>query len=146
MLALLDVNAIIALFDVEHGFHAATRSWLTAWLADSPSHRWASCPLTQNAVVRILSQPSYPRAASTFDMVQRLAGATSHERHAFIPDDISIADANQIAASHLLGPKGITDIYLLALAVKHNARFVTFDRGIALSAVIGATPAHLVVL
>ena len=146
MLALLDVSALIPLFDVEHGFHTATRSWLTAWLTDSPRHRWASYPLTQNAVVRILSQPSYPRAASTFDMVQRLAGAVAHERHAFIPNDISIADADQITASHLLSPKGITDIYLLALAVKHNARFVTFDRGIALSAVIGATPKHLIVL
>lgn len=146
MLALLDVNAVIALFDVEHGFHAATRSWLTAWLADSPDHRWASCPLTQNAVVRILSQPSYPLAASTFNMVQRLAEATAHERHAFIPDDISIADSRHIAASHLLGPKVITDIYLLALAIKHDARFVTFDRGISLSAVIGATTAHLIVL
>lgn len=146
MLALLDVNALIALFDVEHGFHAATRSWLTQWLADNPDHRWASCPLTQNAVVRILSQPSYPRAASTFDMVQRLAEAVQHERHAFIPDDISITDAKHIAASHLLGPKLITDIYLLALAVRHNARFVTFDCGISLSAVIGATPAHRVVL
>ena len=146
MLALLDVNVLIALFDVEHGFHAKTRSWLTAWLADNPDHRWASCPLTQNAVVRILSQPSYPRAASTFDMVQRLAGAVAHDRHTFIPDDICIADANQITASKLLGPKVITDVYLLALAVNHSAKFVTFDRGVSPGAVIGATAAHLIVL
>jgi hypothetical protein len=37
-------------------------------------------------------------------------------------------------------------VYLLALAVKHHGRFVTFDQSIAREAVLGSKPTHLVVL
>jgi hypothetical protein len=40
----------------------------------------------------------------------------------------------------------VTDIYLLALAVEHGGRFVTFDRSVPLSAAKGAGWEHLVVL
>ena len=44
------------------------------------------------------------------------------------------------------GHRQLTDLYLylLALAVAHNGRFITFDAQIALSAVRGATARHLV--
>jgi hypothetical protein len=37
-------------------------------------------------------------------------------------------------------------VYLVALAVRHRGRFVTFDAGIPLSAVRNAVAHHLVVL
>lgn len=40
----------------------------------------------------------------------------------------------------------MTDIYLLALAVRHGGRFATFDGRVPLDAVTGAEPEHLVVL
>jgi predicted nucleic acid-binding protein len=40
----------------------------------------------------------------------------------------------------------LTDLYLLALAVKHAGRLVSFDRRIPLSAVQGARAEHLVIL
>ena len=40
----------------------------------------------------------------------------------------------------------ITDLYLLGLAVHHGGRLATFDRGIPLSAVIGAKPENLAVV
>jgi predicted nucleic acid-binding protein len=46
----------------------------------------------------------------------------------------------------ILGPKQLTDIYLLALAVKHGGRLVTFDRAIPITAVRGAKADHVVVL
>lgn len=41
------------------------------------------------------------------------------------------------------GYNQITDLYLLALAVRHGGRLVTFDQAIALSAVRDAAPQHL---
>jgi toxin-antitoxin system PIN domain toxin len=110
------------------------------------AHGWASCPLTQNGFVRILSQPKYPAPMSVdgaFDSLQR---ATTSADHAFWPDDISLLDEQLIDRSRILGPKQLTDIYLLALAVKHGGRLVTFDRTIPVAAVRGAQAHHLVAI
>ena len=66
--------------------------------------------------------------------------------HAFWPDDISLLDEQLIDRNHVLGPKQLTDIYLLALAVKHGGRLVTFDRTVPIAAVRGAQARHLVVI
>lgn len=66
--------------------------------------------------------------------------------HAFWPDDFSVIDADHIDHTRLLGPKQITDVYLLALAVKHGGRFVTLDSGISYRAARGGRPENLVVL
>jgi predicted nucleic acid-binding protein len=58
MHALLDVNVLIALLDSDHVHHARAR----AWLKENIRHGWASCPLTQNGCIRIMSQPGYPNA------------------------------------------------------------------------------------
>jgi len=44
------------------------------------------------------------------------------------------------------GPRQVTDAYLLALAVAHDGRLVTFDQGLALATVRDAAPDHLLVL
>jgi len=64
--------------------------------------------------------------------------------HAFWPADISLL--NTVDRAHVLGPKQVTDLYLLALAVHHGGRFVTFDRRISHHAVASATRQQLVVL
>ena len=51
MVALLDVNVLIALIDSAHKFHYTAKDWA---LKDSSSG-WASCPLTQNGCIRIIS-------------------------------------------------------------------------------------------
>jgi predicted nucleic acid-binding protein len=61
MRALLDVNVLIALLDAGHVHHAAAGRWLDSHLADGPAAGWASCPLTQNGCLRILSNRAYPR-------------------------------------------------------------------------------------
>ena len=75
-----------------------------------------------------------------------LRGWTSQPEHEFWPDDLSILDSARIDHSRLLSHRHITDVYLLALAVKHGGRFVTLDRGVPVSAVKGATAAHCVVV
>ena len=99
--ALLDVNVLLALLDSDHADHVRA----TAWLDRDIDGGWATCAITENGFVRVLSQPRYPSPVSPAIAVD-----------------------------------------LLALAVAHGGRLVTFDRGLALSTVKGATSAHLLVL
>jgi toxin-antitoxin system PIN domain toxin len=142
MRALFDVNALLALIDKEHTFHPTVR----AWWASNKDGGWATCAITQNGFARIMSQPNYPNPAPTMDAIQLLAMGLEEADHEFWPDDVSIADDRLFDRPHILGPNQITDVYLLALGVKHDGRLVTFDRGLPLKAVRGAETKHLVVL
>ena len=142
MRALLDVNVLIALLDQAHPHHEAAASWL----AKNIKHGWASCPITQNGCIRIMSQPSYPGARPAAQIIERLRGGLDHAAHLFWPDDLSLVDEEVVDPTRVHSARQVTDTYLLALAVKHGGRLVTFDAGIALPAVRGATPKHLVAL
>jgi len=140
MHSLLDVNVLIALLDADHASH---RSAL-AWFGEHASAGWASCPITQNGCVRIMSHPGYPNAPAVVEIVQRLRAATAHATHEFWPDDQSILDERVIDASRVHGPRQLTDVYLLALAVRHGGRLVTFDASVVSGVVKGAKAQHLV--
>ncbi len=142
MRALLDVNVLVALLDAAHLHHSTARQWLTEHEADG----WASCPLTQNGTVRILSTASYPNSIATSEATTRLSGACSNVRHEFWADDVSILDVTRVRQDRIHGPRQITDLYLLALAVAHGGRLVTLDTAIPITPVVGATKRHLVVL
>ena len=142
MRALLDVNVLISLIDQDHASHPSAMNWFR-------SHAklgWASCPITQNGCLRIMSHASYPNALVVRAVKTRLAEAAASELHEFWADNISLLDTRVADFSRIQGPRQLTDIYLLALAVKHGGRFVTFDSGIALDAVKGAKKNHLLVL
>jgi hypothetical protein len=140
--ALFDVNALLALFDRDHVFHTPVRAW---WAANEGSG-WATCPITQNGFARIMSQPGYPRNRPTVEAIKALHAGVVQPGHQFWPDDISIADADVFDRTRILGPKQLTDVYLLALAVKNGGRLVTLDRAVPISAVHGAEPHHIAVL
>jgi len=142
MRALLDINVLIALLDADHSLHEQA----TAWFTEDAPQGWASCPLTQNGCIRVMSHPGYPNAPPLQLVAARLAEATVSDVHAFWPDDISLLDSHLIDITRIHGPRQITDIYLLALAVNHGGRFVTFDSSIARQAVRGAERQHLVQL
>jgi toxin-antitoxin system PIN domain toxin len=139
--ALLDVNVLIALFDPDHVHHEAAHAWLSA----HRSSGWATCPLTENGVVRILSNPAYsPAAERPAEIARRLAAFRESGDHVFWPDDVSVCDARVFDLS--VGHRRITDVYLLALAVRRDGRLATFDRSIPAKAVRGARADHLVVV
>jgi predicted nucleic acid-binding protein len=66
--------------------------------------------------------------------------------HVFWSDDISLTDSRCFDGTRILGPKQLTDVYLLALAVKNGGRLATLDRTVPLAAVRGAEPRHVVVI
>lgn len=142
MRALLDVNVLIALLDADHVHHAAARHWLSRNI----EHGWASCPLTQNGSIRIMSQPAYPGALPPAAVAARLEEATATAWHAFWPDSVSLLGDRAVNWNGVLGSRQVTDIYLLALAVHNGGRFVTFNGAVPLRAVKGAHAEHLVVI
>ncbi len=142
MAALLDVNVLIALLDAGHLHHDTA----TRWLGEHLDQGWASCPLTQNGCIRILSQTTYPNRAPAAEVAARLGEATRHPAHHFWPDAVSLLSQGLMDWSKLLSGRHITDAYLLALAVENRGTFVTLDQGVPLAAVPGAQAGHLVVL
>jgi hypothetical protein len=143
MRALLDVNVIIALLDPDHAFHERAHIW---WAANA-RQGWASCPLTENGVVRIMSHPGYSRQAafSPGDLIGRLREFAKMSDHEFWPDDISLRDEADFSADRIHSSRLVTDLYLLALSARHQGRLVTFDQGIPLSAVPAAKSVNLLV-
>ena len=142
MRALLDVNVLIALLDADHSLHARA----TEWFASHAKGGWASCPITQNGCVRIMSHAGYPNSLPVRAVMQSLHEATASTVHTFWPDDISLLDGKISDATRIHGPRQLTDVYLLALAVRHAGQFVTFDNSVALEAVRQARKAHLLTL
>lgn len=140
MRSLLDVNVLIALLDSDHTSHRP--AW--EWFQKHGRTGWASCPITQNGCIRILSHPGYPGTRSVSEVVERLRSATADPVHEFWTDSHSLLDDAIVDASRVHGPKQLTDIYLLSLAVSNGGRLVTFDAGISLGAVRGAESRHLV--
>lgn len=142
MISLLDVNVLIALIDPAHAFHRTAKQWALA----HASQGWASCPLTQNGCIRIISQASYPQPVPVQQAIQTLQSVCGSALHHFWSDDFSLLDANVFDHSKIHGHRQLTDLYLLALAVKNRGCFVSLDRAIPLSGVHGAKKQHLLVL
>jgi toxin-antitoxin system PIN domain toxin len=142
MQALLDVNVLIALLDPDHTLHERAREWFRA----NARRGWTSCPITQNGCVRIMSHPSYPNSLPVRPVVERLREATRSAYHEFWPDDVSLLDPGTADAARIHGPRQLTDLYLLALAVHRGGRYVTFDHSVPLNAIAGAARSHLAVV
>lgn len=142
MRSLLDVNVLIALLDADHVQHESTRRWLR----DNIQHGWATCPITENGCLRIMSQPAYPNPLPTHLVAERLREATATVHHKFWADTVSLLQPSVTAWRHVIGPRQVTDLYLLALAVEHGGRLATFDRRVVTAAIAGAGQQHLCVI
>jgi uncharacterized protein len=140
--ALFDVNLLVALLDEQHVHHTRAHQW---WSAARESG-WASCPLTENGFLRVISQPAYPNPVPVSAAHELLGRQRAETDHAFWPADVSILDTEIFARERLLGPKQLTDVYLLALAVKHGGCLATIDGGVSLEAVRGAEARHLAIV
>lgn len=139
---LLDVNVLIALIDPAHEFHARAH----AWFQRNRRHGWATCPITENGCLRILSKPGYPFPGLTVARVRDiLAKLAAVEGHRFWPDSVTILEANRFELAGT-GANNVTDLYLLRLAAACKGRLITFDRSIRWQQVTGCGPDALEVL
>jgi uncharacterized protein len=142
MRALLDVNMLIALLDSDHASHDTA----IGWFSKHARKGWASCPITQNGCIRILSNQNYPNPLPVNAIIERLSDACNEDIHEFWPDEVSLLNSDIVDSTRIHGPRQLTDVYLLALAVQHEGRLVTFDSGIPLAAAKRATTQNVLVL
>ena len=142
MRALLGLNVLIALLDSDHTSHDTA----IRWFAKHAREGWASCPITQNGCIRVMSNHGYPNPLPVQAVIERLADACDEDIHEFWPDEVSLLDSDVVDSTRMHGPRQLTDIYLLALAVQHEGRLVTFDNGIPLAAVRKATARNMLIL
>jgi hypothetical protein len=138
--SLLDVNVLIALLDPAHPHHDDAHQWF----AQNRKRGWATCPITINGCIRVLSNPAYPTFTVTPDAVaSHLRIICSSRDHQWWEDSISILDETVFRMRLISGRQKITDAYLLGLALRHEGKLATFDRSIPLKAVAGAHAGHL---
>ena len=141
--ALLDVNVLVALTDPDHVHHELAHDWF----AEEGAAAWATCPLTENGFLRVLTNPGYHttplRPAAVGSILRRLRAGTGHQ---FWPDALSLADKNRFDLAFVAGHRQLTDVYLLGLAHARGGSLATFDRAIPVKAVRGATRGALWVI
>ena len=138
--ALLDVNVLVALHDPAHPNHEDAHRWF----GRNRKRGWATCPVTVNGCVHVLSNPAYPTVAATpAEAASRLRILCASPDHEFWSDSVSLLDESLFRLQAITGHQQITDIYLLGLAVRHSGKLATFDRSIPLKAVVGAGPDRL---
>lgn len=142
MTFLLDVNLLIALIDPTHVGHDAARQWFAATGAAS----WATCPLTENGVIRFVGHPGYPNSSgSPAAAAPLLARLRALPGHVFWTDDFSLVDSDIVDAARIATSAQVTDTYLLALATANDGQLATLDRRLSSTAVRGGSAAlHLI--
>ena len=141
MTCLLDANILIALADSNHVHHQRTQTWFHS---RPTTDGWATCPLTENAFLRILGNPNYPASpgdpATLRPFLERICSWPGHQ---FWPETISLRDAEMFP--QLPGVKKLTDLYLLGLAVSKSGVLATLDERIDATLVTGGSQSLLVI-
>jgi len=141
MTHLLDANVLIALGDANHPHRAAA---LRFFERSATFEGWSTCPLTENAFIRIVGASTYPNGPGSTAEARRLLDALrAAPGHQFWPDDLSLSDTRIFP--ELPASRRLTDLYLLGLAVKHEGRFATFDAGVDASLIPGGQAAYYVI-
>ena len=124
---LLDVNVLIAVAWPAHEGHQRVQQWV----ALNASRGWATCPFTETAFVRILSNPAFsPNALTPADAVSLLRANLDHPAHRFWADDISFLRAVEPFGERVVGHQQVSDAYLLGLAIHRKGKLATLDRGV----------------
>lgn len=125
---LLDVNVLVALLWSDHDDHSAAEQWFR----ENEKKGWATCPFTQAAFVRIVSNPAFsPEAVMPAEAISLLEEAVDRSTHEFWPDDLSLNKAVAYLKTDLSGHNQITDAYLLGVAIHRQAKLVTFDKSLS---------------
>jgi toxin-antitoxin system PIN domain toxin len=129
---LLDVNVLIALIDPAHLQHEAVHTWFGGVGRKS----FATCPITENGLLRIVGHPKYPNSPGPPSVVvHALAAIRALPGHRFWADTVSLMDGALVDASLLSSHSRVTDSYLLALAHANKGRLATLDQKLATEAV-----------
>jgi toxin-antitoxin system PIN domain toxin len=143
VVSLLDINVLVALAWPNHEHHELANRWFR----QNEQAGWATCPLTQSGFVRVSSNRRViPGAKSPREVVELLRRIVSLPNHVFFFDDTSLVASKFVDSGKLTGYRQVTDAHLLGIALRHDARLATFDRGIASLVPAGYSAAEAVCL
>lgn len=127
MIALLDVNLLVALAWPNHVHHAQAHRWFGA----RRPLGWATCSIVELGFIRVSSNVrAVPAAVSPQEAASLLQRITALPGHRFWADDVQFAVSPQVARSRIVGHQQVTDAHLVGLALRHAGRLATFDRGV----------------
>lgn len=118
---LLDANILIAFSTPDHIFHETVASWLS-----SRDFDYATCPITQGALVRFHSRVD--EVAGAANAIAFLQALSKRPEHRFWEDSVAFTE---VSPAGIRGHKQVTDAYLAALAVSRGAKLATLDRSLA---------------
>jgi uncharacterized protein len=139
---LLDVNVLIALIDPNHVQHEQAH----AWFGPHAAQGFATCPITENGLIRIVGHPKYPNSPGAPSVVAAaLQGLRALPSHVFWPDSISLLDASLVKVTRLSSHAQVSDTYLLALAKKNGGKLATLDQRLLADAVVKGQDALLLI-
>lgn len=133
---LLDVNVLIALVDPAHIQHDRIHQWFE----QSGRRSFATCPITENGLLRIVGHPKYPDSPGPpATIAPILAAIRALPGHQFWPDSMSLLDPAFLDPVALSSHTRVTDSYLLALARANKGKLATMDHKLATEAVAAGT-------
>ncbi len=128
---LLDVNVLLALAHTGHTLHPKAIGWYASVAKSAMGFH--TCSITELGFVRISVvtglQSDIESAKRALDALK----SSSKVRFELISDDLGVSQL----PSFVKKPQSITDGHLSELAKKNSLRFVTLDRGIPNSVLIG---------
>lgn len=123
-MALLDVNALVALAWDTHVHHQAVSKWF-----DERMGPWWTCPVSEAGFVRISSNPKVIAGALGVDEARSvLRDLREAGEHRFVSNDVSVTDAD---VPPIVGHRQVTDVLLLTVARRAGGALVTFDAPLA---------------
>ena len=124
---LLDVNALIALFEPTHEHYAKAQEWFNS----TGDALWGVCPFTEAGLVRVTTNPNVPSGQRSIEEVGLLlADIATHPRYRYWPISDSWSTITAPFADRIFGHQQVTDAFLLGLAIKRDGILVTFDKGL----------------
>ena len=87
--AVLDVDVLVALFQPEHVHHDVAHDWY----AEHRQGGWATCPITEAGLVRLLAHPRlHACGIAVTAVIERLRRLPSDPAHEWWEANISLAD------------------------------------------------------
>lgn len=123
---LLDVNVLVALVWDQHVHHRAAHDRFP-----SISGAWATTPVTESGLVRLLLTPQVTgRDVTGAEVLGVLRGLRTQPGWSWMRDDTSLA-TSALDLTVLMGRRQVTDLHLVTLAARNGARLVTFNGSIA---------------
>jgi len=125
LIALPDVNVLLALAWAQHQHHEAAH----AWFGNAAGDGWATCLLTQTAFVRLSMNPQVVHVAIECQAARDLlSGLVAHPKHQFVEAGPTLTSTHfDPLASRVRGYRQMTDATLIFLAKTQDLKLVTFD-------------------